>query len=438
MGKKARHTFPDRASSPPVNLFPHQEEGVKFLRRNFEANHASYLAADPGLGKTRVAVEFAKEENLSVIYVCPPFLLENVKAEFRRWGFKGKLLVIPDSLIARPLTLLAVKEFLDQNFFNPFLVVDEAHRFKNPKAKRTKALLKTIAPLFGPSVVYLSGTPMPKSQPQELWPILQASAPNVFGRSFMNYAFKYCGAYKTDFGWRFDRFINRPEFKARLFKQFMLRQKKELLKLPPKREALMLFESDKETAQIEKLEAQILKAYPKDEFINDEVLSLAGRPDADIHVATYLKFLGKYKLKMAVPFLEDLLTETKESILVFALHRDVIAGLERGLKAFKPFVITGDTPKALRQKYVDQFQKDPLRRLFIGNIHACGLGFTLTKATRAVFVEFSTVDGVNVQASDRIHRISQTESVLVQYIALAGTLDAGRIETLLKRRKNSL
>ncbi len=97
-------------------------------------------------------------------------------------------------------------------------------------------------------------------------------------------------------------------------------------------------------------------------------------------------------------------------------------------------MITGDVLKAKRQPLVDEFQKNPKRRLLIGNIEACGLGFTLTKATRVLFVEFSWVDGQNGQASDRAHRIGQNQSVLVQYVVLKDSFDRQRMETLLRKR----
>ncbi len=73
--------------------------------------------------------------------------------------------------------------------------------------------------------------------------------------------------------------------------------------------------------------------------------------------------------------------------------------------------------------------------MLIGNYLAMGIGFTLTKATRGLFVEFSWVPGENEQAGDRMHRIGQTGSVHIQYMVYKNSIDKKVIEALLRKRK---
>jgi SWI/SNF-related matrix-associated actin-dependent regulator 1 of chromatin subfamily A len=187
---------------------------------------------------------------------------------------------------------------------------------------------------------------------------------------------------------------------------------------------------------VSKIEKKILAEYSPEDLIEGEITRIAGK--ASLHLATYLRLLGEYKLKYVLPFIESLLEDTKESILIFAVHKETIAKLEQALAKYEPLIITGSVPKAKRHGIVKEFQTNPKRRLFMGNIQACGVGFTMTKATRVLFVEFSWVDGENSQASDRAHRIGQGQSVLVQYVVLKDSFDRQRMERLLMKRALSI
>lgn len=400
----------------------------------------TYLALDPGLGKTIVAAMIANALDAFAFYVCPPFLETNTKEEFKKWRRYSKLYVLPDSMIHKPETIRKLQDFIGllPKHTKTVLFIDEAHRFKNEMALRTKALFGNkrtghpgIFPLFD-NVVFLSGTPIPNSRPKELWPILKNAAPHVFGDNFFKFGTKYCAGYKTEFGWDFSGFSNKKEFKARLFRNFMLRLKKDVLNLPPKLEGLLTV-GDGIPPVISKVEKKILEHYSPEDLIEGKIAAAEGA--VSLHLATYLKLLGEYKLKYALPYIESILNETEESIILFAHHKEVVATLAKKLAKWKPLVITGDVHKSKRQGLVKTFQESPEHRVFLGNIQACGVGFTLTKATRVLFIEFSWVDGENSQAADRAHRIGQNQTVQVQYVVLKDSFDRKRMELLLNKRR---
>lgn len=421
---------PAVAAPHPKGLapFPFQLDAHHRVTNRLLTHRASYLAADPGLGKTILACLISNSRNsskskpLKVLYVCPPSLVSNVQAEFEKWGLHSAPRIVGDTALAKLGPVEADLAF-----------VDEAHRFKNEKAQRTKALFRVLSKV--PKIVFLSGTPMPNNRPVELWTILKHFAPDVFGTQFFPYALKYCGAHKTPWGWKFDKFTNKEDFKARLFKSFMVRQKKALLNLPPKREGLLTV-GEGVPPIIGNLEAKVLKAYSKEDLLEGRLAKREGK--AALHLSEYLRLLGPEKLKHLYPFIDHLIYDTTENVLFFAHHKAVIEALAQYLSQFKPVVITGATPVKKRHALVQQFQAGKTR-FGILNIVAGGIGWNMVNADRVLMVEFSWRDGDNTQAGDRADRIGRTKSsLLIQYVVLKDTFDAKRMGVVLGKRHGAV
>lgn len=397
-------------------LRPFQIEAALFaLSRN-----RSYLALDPGLGKTVIAAACVNADPGPVLYITPPFLKLNVEEEFSTWVTKpAPLSTLPDSIAAKPTVVAA---FAMKRF--KWCFIDEAHRFKNPKAQRTKAVLALA--MRAERVVCLSGTPMPNGQPIELFPVLQALAPEVMDfRNFFEYARHFCGAYRGAFGWDFSGARNLPELKAKL-KPFMLRMKKEdvLKELPDKTEQVVLVDGRMSKA-LGALEAGLEKGFTAEELVTERA-GEAAAPE-------YRRLMGVELAPHVAKYADFLLDETAESLLIFAWHRDVIALLEDELAKWEPLTITGDVPMEARHALVKHFQAGR-SRVFILQIAAAGVGLTLTKATRVLFAECSWVPGENDQASDRAHRIGQKDNVLVQFFAFRNSFGVRILKALLKKR----
>lgn len=448
----------------PEGLKPldHQVVAIDFAMTRNE----SYLGLDPGLGKTIVAALVSSAIGKPIVYISPPFLVENVINEFKRWApqlrifewdglgipfLTADVLIIPDSMLIREDLYGDVQRHIKTTFkgFDATLIVDEAHRFKSSKAQRTRALfgrvskvepVPAIVDLFQRKV-FMSGTPMP-NRPIELYPVLSKLTPKSI--NYMNeFAFgrKYCAGFKRFGKWDFKGSSNLKELAARVIApsgKFMLRLKKDVLDLPPLIEEVFVI-SGGMTPRLAKLDRGIGKAYGSVEDVIKKIISDTHglKEVADLHTSTYRRLLGLEKIKPATQYLESLMDETNESILVFAYHKDVIDGLAHSLRKFKPFVISGETSKRLRQAQVNEFQtQGNKRRIVIGNIQSLGIGFTLTRAKRVLFVEFSWVPAENRQAADRAHRIGQKESVLVQYMVYKDSLDKAIVESNLHKLRS--
>jgi len=402
------------------------------------ARKRTYLALDPGLGKTICAALIINKLNLPTIYICPPFMLGNVELELKKWLIHAQViervgeckvgpdvLLVPDSILTRAEVLSEIANFSKGK--NVILIVDEAHRFKSPTAKRTKSLLQKILPL-STRTIFLSGSPLPNGRPMELFPILATCAPETIGgRNFWDFGKYFCNGFEGTFGWDFSGRSNFIEFCQSIKRDFLLRiRKAEVLSdLPPKIESIV-FIDHRLPKELAELERKVLAKY-----IPSELSEVIG----DEHLTTYRKDLGFEKVLPTAKFVRDILTDSDESVLLFAIHKDAIARLTTELKDSDPLIITGSVDKDERFRRAQTFQKDNNRRLMILNIQAGGVGFNLTKATRVVFMEFDWVPEANVQAADRAHRIGQRDSVYVNYLVFKESLDSLMLTTILQKQK---
>lgn len=465
------HTPWPSAPPHPPELKPRtfQRMAAKFsLARN-----RSYQALDPGLGKTIVAMLIANalhqhhRGRVTFVYMCPPFLVENVREEFLKWRYSTRLhaeiqfrcvplecnfLIFPDSMVnrfedTRDLDDLTFEA--KQKGHHTVLFVDEAQRFgqdsmrtqslfgwqekKKVKGERRKKIIEHlgVADLFD-RVVYLSGSPV-QSKTMELFPVLSHSAPECIG--FMNmyeFGFKFGGAKKNDYGKiEFKGSTRTEELRDRIQPAFMLRLRKDKLKLPPKIEELLIVAPGM-SAQLTSIDREMLRKYSPQDLMEAE-LKKKHKVD-ELHLATYRRLLGLEKVAPVAEVVEGTLEYSEEAMLLFGLHTEVIEKLAHRLRAFKPIVVTGATPNKSRHLYVKEFQSSKKRRLWIGQMEACGIGMTLTKARQVIIAEPSYVPTKNDQASDRAHRIGQTDSVYVRLAVFKNSHDRKVIETNLKKR----
>jgi SWI/SNF-related matrix-associated actin-dependent regulator 1 of chromatin subfamily A len=431
----------------PEKLSPreYQLKAAKFLA----ARNRAYANMEPGTGKSIVAAlvinylnSFLKHAH-KTLYICPPFLIENMKKEFEKWvighhkistlseNYGTNVLLIPDSMIGKKEVQNLIKDFAKS--FECTVFYDEAHRIKELSSARSKAFYGQILPIFTRAYL-MSGTAMP-NRPMELFAPLSYLAPECIGfKNKFEYGRRYCAGHQGRFGWDFTGASNLDELRENM-KPFMLTIKKQdvLKELPAKTEELVLV-GEKLPQKLAALDKEILNTYSPRDLMKSSIALRMNKGSSELHIATYRKELGIAKVGHVRNFIEHLLESTKESLLVFAIHKEVIAKLKNELDDYKPLVITGDTPMQERSKIVNAFQKGE-SRIFIGNIQASGTGFTMTKASRVVFAESSWVPAENLQAMDRAHRIGQNENVLVHYLVFKHSVDATVMQAVLSKKE---
>jgi len=471
--KKEESLAMSRAASADIDLprpegldyLPFQRAGIQYALQRDNV----LLGDEMGLGKTiqAIGVINAKPEIERVLVVAPASLKLNWKRELEKWltrpmsvGVANGGLPDTDVVIVNYDVLKKFKNELQRDW--DMLIADEAHYIKNPDAQRTQLLVGGDKKKEGKYVhipgiadsakrkMFITGTPI-LNRPIELWPIVSSLAPATFP-SFMSFAKRYADAKQGRYGWDFSGASNLDELQDKLRSTVMVRRLKKdvLAELPPKRRQVVELEPDGEAR----------KAVTREQEVSRKHETELQRLRADVELAkasddgkTYEEAVAKLKSASQVAFediskerhevalakvpqviehLRDVL-EQQDKVVVFAHHRDVIDAI---ISAFpdQAVKLTGEDSVEERQRSVDDFQSKKDVKLFVGSIHAAGVGITLTAASHVIFAELDWVPANITQAEDRLHRIGQTGSVLVQHLVFDGSLDSKMAKTLVDKQ----
>lgn len=426
-----------------LSYLPYQRAGIAYA---MDRQHA-LIGDEMGLGKTiqGIGISNADPSVRSVLVICPASLKLNWKREWKKWDVKALSVAVggskhlPDSdvvIVNFDVIKKQHKKLIARNW--DLVIIDECHKVKNPDAQRTQFILgraekrnkdgeikkPAIEGIPAKRQIFLTGTPI-LNRPIELWTLVEKLDPTGLGKNFWSFAKRYCNATQDRFGWNFNGASHLDELQDRLRAAFMVRRlKSEVLKdLPAKRRQVILIEPDvkgRELIEKEKVAYEHFQANEGDSVALSEMSRL--RHEVAI-----------YKVPFVADHVEDLL-ETLDKVIVFAHHKDVVDAL---MAKFGDAAVKIDgrvTDMQVRQDAVDRFQTDAACKVFVGSIQAAGVGLTLTAASTVVFAELDWVPGNVTQAEDRVHRIGQTQQVLIQHIILDESLDATMINKIMVKQ----
>jgi SNF2 family DNA or RNA helicase len=446
-GNVERTTSPTPAAAAPTSvpvlspevpvlalpLMPFQHVGVMrvlHLRR-------ALLADEMGLGKTpqgiAVASAAVRDGVGPVLVVCPPSLRTNWRREFSRFaphlsvatlvGTKPSTVPTADVIIAGDSQVAGWAEALAGQVRS--LIVDEAHRLKNYRAKRTIGV-QTIAaavPADG-FVVLMSGTPIVNHPVELASPLQILDGLGKLGfrsvRSFLD----FFAPVEDRWGGRGVRRLD--DLNARLREHLMVRRlRRDVLDLPAKGRAAVALDMDAASRRRYAAAEDDLRSFLLEER-GQLAANAAMRAEAIVRLNTLRRLAGLGKVPAVVEQVRDLLDEG-EQVLIAAWHTPVVEALIAALSPHTSVVrITGGMSDKAKTASVDSFQSGEARVL-VGNIVAAGVGFTLTSGRHVVFAELPWTPGDLQQMEDRLHRIGQEREVVVT-ITLADTPDSVSID----------
>lgn len=401
-----------------THLMIHQKEGIQFLLDTPRA----LLADEAGLGKTRQVLEAAKQfiKGRDLLVLCPTSIIENWKIESKLWDFpQNKITVVGYEY----QFLHDIKTLLRRRW--GVIVADEAHFLRNWEAQRTK-LFHALIKGRDSKIWFLSGTPMVKGA-MDLHPMLSIMEPGKWGK-FKDFCADYCKVKPNQWkpgGIEYYGVKNVRVLSAAVSKLMLRRYKAEVVEdMPPK------------------LVSEIPLILPQgqfDIFTSDGLVRAVakaaedGTAPKDVEVCETIRELGLKKVDHVVKFIED--TLHPHPIVIFAHHRMVLYDLAEKLrdKGRRVEVLIGGMDKAVRQNYVNMFQKGELDDLVVG-IGVGGLGINLFRSSRCVFAEFPWTWAALDQASDRLHRIGQTDCVNAYHCYAKGTFEERQLRVIEERK----
>ena len=466
--RERRRRTPGISTAAPAlrtALLPHQQDGLAWLQRHWDAGSwGALLADDMGLGKTLAALAFlsclktyAEAEHLQhqpMLVVAPTGLLRNWQDEHARHmsgSGLGRAVEAHGSALrplrkqtaarrvgeladAQPQLDAAVLKVADwvlttyetlrdyQHSFGRVHwragVFDEAQKIKNPSVRLTDAALAMDIDF----ALLMTGTPV-ENRPADIWSMLDRAEPGMFGTLK-----EFSRQYETN-----DAPDEQPL--ATLHQKLtcpadsaapalMLRRLKEdhIPTLPDKQVHRRVIEMP--PLQAEAYAAIVRRGGEGDSMLRTLHLlrstSLHPMAPGDLDLDQYVR--ESARLSETFKILETI-TGRREKVLIFVESREMqdflIMALRRRLPLPKDvLVINGTVSGRTRKARVDTFQDREGFDVMILSPRAGGVGLTLTAANHVIHLSRWWNPAVEDQCTDRVFRIGQRQTVHV-YLPLA-------------------
>lgn len=449
--------LPDQGFDDLEAILRHyQREGAQWLYALRSRGFGGALADEMGLGKTLQTLAFLrawkakanKDGSGPSLIVCPTSLVGNWLAEVAKFtpdlraiAIRGaerqsQIEAIGDHDLAITSYAL-IRRDIDRYRAIPFetVILDEAQHIKNRKSQNARA----VKSLKAQGRFVLTGTPLENSV-LDLWSIFDFVMPQYLGS-------------ERDFKERYEIPIAKVGDSgasarlARRLRPFVLRRKKidVASDLPEKIEQVAYCE----LAEAQKtLYADVLQASQK------KVAATVKSAGANAGRLTLLNALLRLRQICCDPgllpvddaqkihsakrelFLE-LLEEALEGghrILVFSQFVQMLRILEEELQTREIDYLYLDGSTKNRDAIVQNFQKDAHHKVFLISLKAGGVGLNLTGADTVIHYDPWWNPAVEDQATDRAHRIGQTEVVTSYKLIAKGTVEEKILKLQEKKR----
>jgi SNF2 family DNA or RNA helicase len=403
----------------------HQKENLELMNKEYQG-----LTWEMGLGKTWMGAYAIEQAKGITLVISPTNVLETWRREILTHStLKDYEVCVVEGNKTKRLALLkgeykvfivnyeAVNTLSAQllKMYFDTIILDEAHRIKNPKAACTKMILK----LKSAKRYILTGTPILNTYMDIFTLAKFLDRGKLFGDNYYIFRNKYFVdvnylRLKGNFPkWELKGEVI-GEIQTKLASLFHRLEKKDVLKyLPDKVYKTLYCYLGKEQGQHYK---KILKECIT--FFNDKAATaqtavtklLRLNQITSGHITTIdndvYSFEDNPKLNLLIDTVKDILAENNTNkIIIWAVFRNDIERIYKEIKQItRASFIYGGITKEQRKVSEDLFQNDPATRVFIGNPQSAGEGITLTKANYAIYYSMDYSLKNRLQSEDRCHR----------------------------------
>lgn len=409
-----------------TELKQHQKRDVRMIEK-FKGR--CLIGEGMGSGKTLTSITFALKHNLlPLLVICPASIKYNWKNEFEKHThFKGKIVVIDGEKWNKGITEEDIEsavfiinyDLVDkwQKFLTSIewscCVLDEIHKIKSYKSKRTQIVRKITKPI--PYILTLSGTPIP-NRVIELFTTLNIVRPDLYPNPF-KFGYTYHQDYCPPELWATNRARTKDLDKLYVnLKETLLVRSDIKLDIPDKNRIFVPFDvklgDNYERAREEYIALHNI-SNRKLKNIEEDIVRLYG----------FMKGIAvQARKKQSYAWIKDKAEEC-DKLVIFCWYHEVVEELKALFKPEEVIIISGEVDSKKRQKEIDAFQTNPNIKICIGTIGACAEGITLTAAHNLVFMETTYVPALIQQAEARICRISQTKEQNIYYLVSKNTVE---------------
>jgi len=314
------------------------------------------------------------------------------------------------------------------------VIIDEAHKLKDPKSIRGKVMNDLCGKHGIKKVWLLTGTPI-ANRPMDYYNLLKLIKAPI-ADNWMFFAKRYCEGRKffrtlkngrKKQIWLTNGASNLNELHLKTKNNILRRLKEDVLDMPDKTIVTNFHElSKREWNQYDDL---------WDEYIDkrrEEGKSVNLQRDL-VELIILRKFIAMTAIDKTIEMAEDAI-EQGHKVIIFTTFTDELEEISDHFGSSSVIHYGGMTEKA-KQKSVDDFQNKDKVKVFVGNVISAGVGITLTAGDVVIFNSFSWVPGDFQQATDRSFRIGQKNNVTV-YVQLFKDTVSTLMWGILEKKQN--
>ena len=384
------------------SLLDHQPAGIRHLLQRTSA----LLADDMGLGKTRQAIIAAaiRAGDSPILVITLSTLIINWQREIQMVYPEARIgqQVFDPSLQWTIINYERLGDYVLQAGHFEVMIIDEAHRLKEPTAAWTRHGFDIAAKV--PNRYLLTGTPV-LNRESELHTLLRLSGHPVGKLSLKEFCEQFAGS---------------PEFRKNLREaigDWMLRRRKDVL--------TELKGKQRQTLPVE-LSVEERREYDR--------IRLEDRPSL-ARLGSLRQLLEQVKVRVVMELLCEL--DVEDKVILFCEFKDTVSTLRAQCEqaGYSCVTVVGSDSVGKRQKAIDRFQSDTDTRVFAATTSAAGTGNNLTAANYVMFLGLPWTPGLQDQAEDRAYRNGQLRMVVVKIPLVENTIDQMLWQMLMDKRQ---